>query len=47
MPGRRYLKIVTTMTMAPTSDASSVKVINCAHVSERLPGPNSGPESGT
>ena len=46
IPGARCLNAVTRMLTATISADSSVKVIICAHVSERLPGSNVGPESG-
>jgi hypothetical protein len=47
IPGARSLNVVTMMLMAAMSPAISVKVIIWAHVSMRLPGEYSGPESGT
>ena len=47
MPGARSFSVVTTSSTAPTSAASSVKVIIWAHTSMRLPGAWSGPASGT
>jgi hypothetical protein len=47
MPGARSLKTVTMTEIATEIPATSVKVIICAQISARLPGENSGPDSGT
>ena len=47
MPGARCLNTVTTISTATASAETSVKVIICAQMSERLPAPYCGPESGT
>ena len=47
MPGARCLNTVTIVCTAAAIDATSVKVIICAHTSGRLPMPYCGPESGT
>ena len=46
IPGARVLRIVQTSTTAAASAETSVKVIICAQMSARLPGENSGPDSG-
>ena len=47
MPGARILNTVTMMSTATASAAISVNVTIWAQTSTRLPGENSGPESGT
>ena len=47
MPGARCLNTVTMISTATASADNSVKVTICAQTSARLPGENSGPESGT
>ena len=47
IPGARILRMVQTRTTAAASADTSVKVIICAQMSARLPGENSGPDSGT
>ena len=47
IPGARILKMVTISSTAAASAAISVNVIDCAQTSTRLPGANSGPDSGT
>jgi hypothetical protein len=47
IPGARSLNAVTMISTATASPASSVKVINCAQTSARLPGEYCGPASGT
>ena len=47
MPGARIFRMVTASCTDTASPATSLKVIICAQTSGRLPGPYSGPESGT
>src|SRR5689334_17708444 len=46
MPGVRNLNAVTMISTETASAATSVNVMSCAHTSARLPGVNSGPDSG-
>ena len=47
IPGARSFITVTTISTATARAESSVKVIICAHMSARLPGPYAGPANGT
>jgi len=47
MPGARCLRVVTTISTAATSAASSVKVMVWAQMSTPLPGENCSDASGT
>ena len=46
MPGARSFRMVVISTIEVTRPGISVKVMSCAQKSARLPGENSGPDSG-